>query len=246
MYKHVPKALKNHLRWPYYVASVVSELQGRHPRECSLCGYTGYFRAFGHPPRYDAQCPKCRSLERHRLLKLCLDRNSKILRDSVDALHFAPEPIVEHLLRARVPRYKSADYEPGLAELTLNIEELDLHDNSFDLIICCHVLEHVDDRKALREMFRVLRPNGIALLMTPVIEGWSQTYENPNITSTTDRLLHFGQEDHVRYFGSDIRDRITAAGFELETFVAIEPDVARYGLGRGAKVFIAQRPINEG
>jgi SAM-dependent methyltransferase len=119
---------------------------------------------------------------------------------------------------------------------------MEVENNAFDLIICSHVLEHVDDRKALREMLRVLRPGGIALLMTPVVEGWSETYENPNVDFPKDRVLHFGQDDHVRYFGADIRDRIKSAGFELEEFTAVEPDVSRYSLIRGENLFIARKP----
>ena len=104
------------------------------------------------------------------------------------------------------------------------------------------MLEHVDDRRALAEMFRLLVPGGIAFVMTPVVEGWAETYENPAITQPRDRLLHFGQNDHVRLYGRDIRDRIRAAGFELSEFVAVEPDVARYGLVRGETLFIARRP----
>src|SRR5690606_22633231 len=116
---------------------------------------------------------------------------------------------------------------------------------SFDRVVCNHVLEHVDDRKALAEIFRVLRPGGIALLSTPLIEAWATSYEDDSIQDPDMRVLHFGQDDHLRYFGRDVRDRIASAGFALEDFVATEPDVATYGLLRGECIFMATKPVRD-
>jgi hypothetical protein len=88
----------------------------------------------------------------------------------------------------------------------------------------------------------VLKPGGVALIMLPVIEGWARTYENPQVISPEDRKRHYGQADHVRYYGADVRGRITAAGFALEEFTAEGPDVLTYALQRGEKVFIARKP----
>jgi hypothetical protein len=103
-------------------------------------------------------------------------------------------------------------------------------------------LEHVDDKRALSELFRILEAGGIVVLMFPIVEGWDRTYENPAVNGPANRLLHFGQEDHVRYFGRDVRARIQAAGFTLEEFTAEEPLVHLHGLVRGEKVFVARRP----
>ena len=91
-------------------------------------------------------------------------------------------------------------------------------------------------------MFRLLRPGGRAILMTPIVEGWARSYENPAARTAADRLLHFGQADHVRIYGRDLRDRIRAAGFDLMEYTAVEPDVRVYGLMRGETVFLATRP----
>ena len=109
-------------------------------------------------------------------------------------------------------------------------------------MVCSHVLEHVNDRKALRELKRILRPSGTAILMVPIVEGWDTTYEDPSVSSPEGRDLHFGQSDHIRFYGRDFRDRVRDAGFELTEFTAEEPDVSRYGLLRGDKVFFARRP----
>ena len=223
-----------------YIGRVVSSLRGILPRECSICGYKGRFRAFGIPPRLDAMCPECKSLERHRLLSLLVTERPNIVTGKV--LHFAPEPSVTRFVKPLAGSYITADVDGRRADLALDIENMSsVEEHSFDLIVCSHVLEHVDDGRALREMHRILRPGGTALLMTPVIEGWAKTYENPSVTSREGRVAHFGQSDHVRYYGSDLRDRITSAGFMLEEFTAEEPKVLRYGLRRGEKVFIARK-----
>lgn len=241
VYKAMPTALQERASI-FREATVNARLikQRSHVRHCNICGYVGHFKTFGFPFRLDARCPQCQSLERHRLIKLWFDEN-KGRMTSKSALHFAPEPAVTRFVKPLVSKYLTTDLDPSLGEVVLNIEAIDMPDNSFDLIICSHVLEHVDDAKALREMHRILRPEGIALLMTPVIEGWRETYEDSAIVSQQDRALHYGQRDHVRYFGSDIRSRITAAGFKLSEYTAVEPYVHKYALTRGEKVFVASK-----
>lgn len=213
----------------------------RIPRQCNLCGYEGYFAMAGKGTRPDAKCPRCNSAERHRLFKLWLDRNKSMIQDR-DLLHIAPEKTVARLIKALARSYCSADASPGRADRVLNLEALDIADSSYDCIVCSHVLEHVDDRKALKEIHRVLRPGGAAIIMVPVIEGWAETYEDPAFTTPELRFLHFGQADHVRIYGADVRQRIIGAGFDLAEYTAQGPDVLRYGLLPGEKVFIAIRP----
>lgn len=210
-------------------------------RECNLCGYKGRFWPFGDPPRRGAACGGCGSKERHRLLAQWVADHPSIV-DGANILHFAPEPHLAKLFKHRAGEYRAADLNPDAADIVLNIESIDLPDESVDLIVCSHVLEHVDDKKALHEMHRILSPGGRALLMFPIVEGWDSTYENPAHQSERDRVLYFGQRDHVRMFGRDVRDRITDAVFSLGEFTAEEPDVTRYGLARGEKVFIATKP----
>jgi SAM-dependent methyltransferase len=211
------------------------------PRSCNVCGYRGRFQAAGRPRRIDARCPKCGSAERYRLLALWLERHGAFLREA-HVLHFAPEAGLAALLKSRVGRYQSADIAPGRADLTLNIEAIGARDGSYDCVVCSHVLEHVDDAKALGEIYRVLKPGGVALIMLPVIEGWAATYENPKVLTPEERKRHYGQSDHIRYYGADVRDRIRAAGFALEEFTAEGEDVLTYALQRGEKVFIASKP----
>ncbi|MBC7103714.1 MAG: methyltransferase domain-containing protein [Parvibaculum sp.] len=223
-----------------YAASVLSRMMGQIEHECTVCGYNGRFVAAGHPPRYDARCPECRSLERHRLLMLAFDR-FHLIEEGKRVLHFAPEPVLQDYLRGRAGEYKTGDLAPGRADFELDIEALDLPDESFDIVIVNHVLEHVDDAKALAELYRILAPGGILISTVPIIEGWDVSYENAAITTKADREIHFGQNDHVRYYGRDLRDRIRTAGFSLDEFVGSGLEVVRYGLLRGERVFIGRK-----
>ena len=104
------------------------------------------------------------------------------------------------------------------------------------------MLEHVDDRKAVPELFRILRPGGLLIAMFPMVEGWDTTYENPAVTLPEERLLHFGQHDHVRFFGRDARSRLATPGFVVSEYTAVEPYVRKYGLMRGEKIFLCHKP----
>ena len=211
------------------------------PRQCPVCDFHGWFDRFGRPPRLDALCPRCGSLERHRLLFLAMTRG--VITEGIDeatdpVLHFAAEPQLERILRARFGNYKTADLFEK-ADLKINLEEMDLPDGKFRLIIANHVLEHVDDFKASSEIARILTDDGILVAMVPIVEGWETSYENPEITDETGRWLHFGQGDHIRYYGRDFTDRIERGGLKLKHEITAEgSDVVTYGLARGEKVFV--------
>ncbi|HLQ20307.1 MAG TPA: methyltransferase domain-containing protein, partial [Tabrizicola sp.] len=161
-------------------------------------------------------------------------------------LHFAPEPMFEPLLRARAGSYVTADFMRTKVDRKLNIEALEVGDASFDLIIAHQILEHVDHLKALGECFRVLKPGGRMVVTTPIIEAWAVTYENPALTTARERMLHYGQKDHLRYFGRDLKDQMRAAGFALHEFVSVEPDVSVYALSRGETLFELTKPSGAG
>jgi SAM-dependent methyltransferase len=215
------------------------------PATCPCCGFEGKFDSFGvHVPRSGASCPACQSKERHRLLALSM-RDGFVNFADEDVLHFAPETIVSAMVRRQGPRaYTTGDIKPGRGDLVLDIEDIDLPDCSFTRIICSHVLEHVDDTRALAELRRVLRPDGYAVVLVPVVEGWRETFEDPAITDPKEREHFFGQHDHIRYYGADLRDRILQAGFELEEFTAGPTDSPKFGLIRGQKIFRARRGAN--
>src|ERR1700730_1656306 len=137
------------------VRDLISKAEGTSAKECPLCGFTGFFKAFGSPPRWDAQCPSCGSLERHRQLALLL-RNAPSILTGGAVLHFAPEACITKLLKEPGVQYSSADIARTDVDLHLNIEKIALTDEQYDVVICSHILEHVNDRLALFELHRVL------------------------------------------------------------------------------------------
>lgn len=212
---------------------------GEIEKQCPCCGHLGRFDTFGHPPRYGSRCPQCGSLERHRLLVLA-DQESDLFSGK-EVLHFAPEKVISSIIRNRAKKYVTADLATGRADCILNIEQIDQPDQSWDVAVCAHVLEHVQDHTALAELHRILRKEALLVAMVPIIEGWDTTYEDPAVTSKQDRQTHFGQSDHVRYYGRDFRDRLTLAGFDIREYAASGQDAVKYGLARGEKVFACTR-----
>jgi len=236
--------LANPKNWrTFHVALQSRKMQPK--GECPICGYKGPFEAGGIlMPRMNAVCPQCKSWERNRLLRLAIGRGA-VSFEGKRILHFAPEGAVKRFVdQSSYADYTSADIEPGRAMRQVDIEAMNLEDGAFDVVLCSHVLEHVDHRKALAEMYRVLAPGGFAVLMFPIIEAWAKTYEDPRYQGTPeDRIAHYAQDNHIKYFGRDIRDHIRTAGFDLEEFAADGPDSARYALMRGETIFLARKAV---
>jgi hypothetical protein len=223
---------------------LLPRIYGYEPRDCPICGRHGRFLAEIHFPdifTYDAICPSCGSMPRNRLLKLA-DESRHLFTPGARLLHFAPEVPVTRFVASAVGLYKTADINGKGVDLTLDIEAIDQPDQSWDLIICSHVLEHVDHIKALAELRRILAPGGKLLALFPIVEAWPGDYENAAVTSPRDRGLHFGKDNHQRRFGASVRKDFTDAGFELDCFSPIGPEVVRYGLIPGETLFIATRP----
>lgn len=190
--------------------------------ECPLCGARyRKFLPYGYVhPRDNALCPRCLSLERHRLLWLYLTRETDLLRTLPRTLHIAPEVcIMQHLephFAACPDRYVTADLESPLADLHFDVQRIPMPDASIDTVICNHLLEHVaDDRQALRELHRILRPGGWGILLSPVDPTRERTFEDDSITDPDERTRIFGQYDHRRIYGADYADRLREAGFEV-------------------------------
>ncbi|QDU56395.1 class I SAM-dependent methyltransferase [Aeoliella mucimassa] len=188
-------------------------------RTCPLCSWTGRQFTYGgaqNKIRFDSSCPNCRSLERHRLAYLTATSQPDL--DYSQVLHVAPEKQIEHFLRSKAGDYLSIDYYNN-AMAKMDVTALELEDNSKTLIWISHVLEHVErDDLAIAEMFRVLKPGGVAFVQVPI---WrEETYEDFSIQSEADRLRVFYQPDHVRLYGMDIVDRFHQAGFSSKVIRA--------------------------
>jgi SAM-dependent methyltransferase len=216
--------------------------------ECPCCG--GRFRCFlpgGPERRPNARCPRCGSLERHRLVWLWLQRATDLLEARHRVLVVAPERFLQEALRARPNLdYLSIDLESPLAMRHMDVTRLDLADASFDVVVCNHVLEHVsDDRAAMRELLRVLRPTGWAVLQTPIDMSREISDEDPTVTDSSERLRRFGQADHVRTYGRDFFERLGQAGWVVEriAFARSLPgdEARRFGLDLDEELIVGRR-----
>jgi SAM-dependent methyltransferase len=214
--------------------------------ECPLCGgrYSAFKPAWN---RANAICWRCGAHERHRAIWVHLQRHPELLAEAGSLLHFAPEYCLERRLRA-VPglRYVTADLDPALGELELDVTALALADGAFDAILCSHVLEHVpDDAAAMRELHRVVAPGGWVLVMVPIDHGRDRTYEDPAVVTPQERVEAYWQADHVRLYARDIAGRLERAGFEVARATpAAEAGpraAARHGLLVEEDVFLCRR-----
>jgi len=180
--------------------------------------------------RLNACCPVCKSFDRERLLYLYLLNKTDIFSKSQALLHVAPEPRLSDVLRGQSTiDYLTADIRSAGVMIKMDITDIQYRDCRFDSIICNHVLEHiVDDRQAILELYRVLKPGGWAILQVPLSTVLSQTYEDSEITSEQERECAFGQSDHVRIYADDYKDRLEQAGFTVDIF-DWNNDAANYG-----------------
>ncbi len=187
--------------------------------ECPVCdGTFTKFLPYGRlNPRSNALCPKCLSLERHRLMYLYLKNKTNFFTDKHDVLHVAPEYcFIDRFEKLKNLNYLTADIESPLAKVKMDIEAIQYPDNSFDVIFCNHVLEHVNDfYKATSELYRVLRPGGFAIMQSPQDLRLPKTIEDPTITDPRERERIFLQSDHLRLFGQNYGDELKNSGFKV-------------------------------
>lgn len=189
------------------------------PRFCPICArYSTKFLEFGIvKKRAGAKCPVCGSLERHRLLWLYFERMTSLLDEKPKKmLHIGPElPIEQRLRRHLGPGYVTADLHDPRADVRMDITSCPYSESSFDVVCCCHVLEHIQqDVLAIQEISRILKPSGWAAIIVPITAP--KTVEDPTIVESADRLRYFGHEDHVRRYGPDFADKLELARFTVK------------------------------
>ena len=206
---------------------------------CPCCGaksktfvagsYADYPERF-NPVRYentkqDVLCPVCRSLPRHRILASWCDNHKELFQKAEDILYFASEYSMTLWLRRNGVSYKTADLYKE-ADLKMDIQNTGLHAESYDVIICNHVLEHVDDfRAALEEMYRILRSSGSFICSFPMDPKVELIDEDPSVQTPEERFRRFGQDDHKRVFGMKADQLLSEAGFTVEIINGTEyPD----------------------
>ncbi len=198
------------------------------------------FLPYGYEIKRDnVLAPGTLSLERHRLLWLYLTRETDFFTRPLKVLHIAPEQaFYRRFKRQKNLDYTTSDLSSPLADVKADITNLPFESNSFDVIFCNHVLEHIpDDAKAMQELYRVMKNGGWGVFQVPQDLSRAKTYEDFSITDPKERAKHFGQYDHVRVYGRDYFERLSAAGFEVtptdytQNFTA--EDLERYRLPKG-------------
>ena len=241
----LPKNLVPQVREFYRFLKALRYIGNRY--QCPCCGWrlSRFLDGGRNEARQNASCPRCASLERHRWLWLELEHRHR-LDEPLRLLHFAPERCFRRQF-VKLPHlnYVTTDLWACEVKTQMDITQLAFGDNTFGGIICSHVLEHIpDDRAAMRELFRVLKLGGWAYVAVPIY--WDRdTYEDSTIVAPQERLRAFGQEDHVRYYGRDIVDRLINAGFQVQVQHAgdMEKDVVeKYRFNQDELMFLCTKP----
>ena len=188
--------------------------------------------------RENALSPGTLSLERHRQMWLYLQNETDFFTKNYKVLHIAPEQeFLRKFKKMKNLDYTSADLFSPIVDVKADILDLPFEEESFDVIFCNHVLEHIeDDRKAMSELYRVMKKGGWGILQVPMKNSLEKTYEDFTITDPKERQKHFGQYDHVRWYGMDYFDRLKSVGFDAEAnFYSqkfSDADIKKFGLNR--------------
>lgn len=214
---------------------------------CNVCGHQlRKFLPYGRKARENALCPHCLSLERHRLMWLFLKEKTGFFTEKLKVLHVAPELcFIDRFQQLPNLAYITGDLESPLAQIKMDIHQMPFEADSFDVVFCNHVLEHVkDDIAACKEINRVLKAGGWGIIQSPVYD-LERTLEDNSVIDPVVRERMFGQRDHVRKYGKDYARRLEESGLMIEenTFVKSLPNetIRRFGLPQEEVLFICKK-----
>ena len=170
--------------------------------------------------RENVLCPYDLTLERHRLMWLYLKKSDFFTLSKQKVLHIAPEQCFYPIFKKQKNLdYLTADMESPIADLHFDLHEIPLEENTFDVIFCNHVLEHVeDDHKCMQELFRVMKKGGWGIFQVPIDYNNKKTFEDSSITDPKQREIHFWQKDHIRLYGLDYPKKLEKVGFKINIF----------------------------
>ena len=167
------------------------------------------------------KCPNCGSVDRTRLLALFFKLRTNVFNKKTDILHISPNKSVANFLSKNsninlvvgaLKPHSFVEYNP----VKLDVQKMEISDNQFDVVICCHVIEHVeDDQSAMREIYRVLKPKGFAVLQVPIALNLAKTLQDKTLKTDRERKIAFGQVDHWRLYGMDYFEKLQDAGFKV-------------------------------
>lgn len=205
--------------------------------QCNVCETK--LKNFAKLNNGDLICPVCGSISRTRRLYKLL--NEEFIVPDIAILDFSPFRILYRKWKKKTNiQYFATDFgNDFIADYRYDITNIDCKDETFDLIICYHILEHiVDDKKAMSELYRVLKKNGTVLIQTPFKEG--EIYEDYSIVTEKERLKHFGQEDHVRIYSVEgLKERLQDSGFFVDVKIFEKDNY--YGFSQGEKILICKK-----
>jgi hypothetical protein len=218
---------------------------------CTCCKSTfREFAPFGDNRRKNAWCPKCESLERHRLLWMYFENKTNLYKAPLKVLHVAPETVFFHLFK----KQKNIDYHPGdiyphlypKGTVYFDLLNHQLPDNSFDVIICNHVFQYIeDDKKAMENIYKLMKKGGWGIMQVPIDTTRKVTYEDNSITDPLEREKAFGLKEHVRYYSYDYADKLRAAGFTVlvDDYTAefSADDIYKYGFWKGDAIYFCTK-----
>lgn len=199
--------------------------------------------------RENVLAPGTLSLERHRLLWLYLQQKTTFFSQQLKVLHVAPEQCFYPVFKKQKNiDYTTTDLFSPLADVKADICDLPFKDNSYDVVFCNHVLEHIiKDDKAIQELYRILKPGGWGVFQIPQNTNQQDTYEDFSITDPNERQIHFGQYDHVRVYGLDYFNKLASHGFSVEQFSVKEnftdTEVEKFSLMKNEILPVVTKPI---
>lgn len=207
-----------------------------------------YFLPYGYgKQRNNVLSPSTLSLERHRLLWLFLKNETNFFTQKLKVIHFAPEQcFLKRFKKLETLDYTTSDLNSPIADVKADICNLPFEDNTYDVILCNHVLEHIeDDTQAMKELYRVMKPGGWGIFQIPQDLDRAITFEDNSITGKKERTEVFGQYDHVRVYGRDYFDKLRSIGFKVEavdyTSQLSEDEIKRFCLAKGELIpFVAK------
>lgn len=196
------------------------------------------YKIIGAGRRENAVCPRCFSTDRDRLVFLYFRDFTDVFEKKYTVLHIAPEGSLRAFFLNRTSTNYTAGFKNPQAyrgyyydqvKQHIDITATEFPDNHYDVIICNHVLEHIeDDLKAMREIFRIMKPEGFGILQVPIAMELNHSIEGLPAPTPADRLRLYGQEDHVRIYGLDYFERLQSVGFKVNQFMLYQHNPEKY------------------
>ena len=245
----------NHISVPLYMMEAVLMLRGflflGKRYICPCCGWhvRDFTKGNGSlKTRPLSYCPRCNSKSRHRRIWLFLQEKTNLFTEQLSLFEVSPKySFSRKFTRLSNLSYFGGDlYKRAYINFKFDLISTPLKTNSFDAVLCIHVLEEIiQDQQAMSEMFRILKPGGWAVISVPTRMD-QPTYEDSSITAPKERKRAFGEPDHVRVYGYDLFDRLKKTGFEVKVDLADDVPMQtkkKYGLRGDENIFYCNKPI---